>query len=145
MNFKARYQTDKDAESEGVWEDIGEGFRVKVARSNNPHHQRVAENLMRPYRRQIANGSLSNDKMTEITVKAMSEALLLDWEGLEIDDKPVPYSREMAHKLLTEYKDFREEVAELAQSIELFRSSEIEEAEKNSSRASSGKGSGKTT
>lgn len=145
MDFKARYQTDKDAESEGVWEDIGEGFRVKVARSNNPHHQRVAENLMRPYRRQIANGSLSNDKMTEITVKAMSEALLLDWEGLEIDDKPVPYSRETAHKLLTEYKDFREEVAELAQSIELFRSSEIEEAEKNSSRASSGKGSGKTT
>ena len=145
MDFKARYKTDKDAESEGVWEDIGEGFRVKVARSNNPHHQRVAENLMRPYRRQIANGSLSNDKLTEITVKAMSEALLLDWEGLEIDDKPVPYSRETAHKLLTEYKDFREEVAELAQSIELFRSSEIEEAEKNSSSASSGKGSGKTT
>ena len=145
MDFKARYKTDKDAESEGVWEDIGEGFRVKVARSNTPHHQRVAENLMRPYRRQIANGSLSNDKMTEITVKAMSEALLLDWEGLEIDDKPVPYSRETAHKLLTEYKDFREEVAELAQSIELFRSSEIEEAEKNSSSASSGKGSGKPT
>ena len=93
MDFSKRYKTDKDAESEGVWEDCGEGLRVKVARANNPHHQRVIENMMRPYRRQISNGSLSNEKMTEITVKAMAECLLIDWEGVEIDGKNVPYSR----------------------------------------------------
>ena len=145
MDFSKRYKTDKDAESEGVWEDCGEGLRVKVARANNPHHQRVIENMMRPYRRQISNGRLSNEKMTEITVKAMAECLLIDWEGVEIDGKNVPYSREAALDLLTEYKDFREDVAELAQTMELFRATEIEEAEKNSSRASSGKASGKTT
>jgi len=131
MDFKKRYETDKGKESEGVWENLGEGLRVKVARANNPHHQRVAESLMRPYRRQIANGSLSVEKQEEITIKAMAECLLLDWEGLKIDDKAVPYSVAKATELLTEYKDFREEVASIAQSMELFRAEEIEDAEKN--------------
>jgi len=145
MNFKKRYETSKDLENDGVWEDIDEGFRVRVARANNPHHQRIAENLMRPYRRQIASGNLSVEKQQEITIQAMAECLLLDWEGLEIDGKAVPYSVSQAIELLTEYKDFREEIAEIAQSMELFRSKEVEDAEKNSSSASSGKSSGKTT
>jgi hypothetical protein len=145
MDFKKRYETSKELESEGVWEDIGEGFRVRVARANNPHHQRTAESLMRPYRRQIASGNLSVEKQQEITIKSMAECLLLDWDGLVIDEKAVPYSVSQAIELLTEYKDFREEVAEIAQSMDLFRSKEVEDAEKNSSSGSSGKSSGKTT
>ena len=128
-----RYGTSAHKEAEGVWVDLGDGIRVKVARANNPTHLRATERLIKPFRRQIQNNSLPIDKTTELTIKAMSLGILKDWEGIENDKgKPVPYSEDMAVELLTEYKDFREEVSEISQSMEMYRNEEIEEEQKNS-------------
>ena len=107
-----RYGTSAQKEAEGVWVSLGDGIRVKVARANNPAHMKITERLIKPFRRQIQNNSISMDKTNELTIKAMSLGILKDWEGIEDEKgKPIPYSEEMAEIILTEYKDFREEIS----------------------------------
>ena len=128
-----RYGTSAQKEAEGVWVTLGDGIRVKVARANNPAHMKITERLIKPFRRQIQNNSISMDKTNELTIKAMSLGILKDWEGIEDEKgKPIPYSEEMAEIILTEYKDFREEISEISQSMEMYRKEEIEEEQKNS-------------
>ena len=61
----------------------------------------------------------------------MTECIILDWKGLEEDGKTVKYSKAECTRILKEYKDFRDHVSELANSMELFKNEMDAEAEKN--------------
>ena len=50
----------------------------------------------------------------------MAETLLLGWEGITQDGKPVPYSREQARTYLR-IKDFRKKIAGFSDNFEAFR------------------------
>ena len=123
-----RYGTSSEKEREGVWVNLGDDLKVKIARANNPTHSKATERLIKPFRRQVLNNTLPQEKQVEITVKAMATGIVKDWEGLEDDDgKTIDYSVDSCVELLTDYKDFREEIAEISQSMEMFRNEEIEE------------------
>ena len=64
--------------------------------------------------------------------------MLVDWEGIEYDGKPIKYSSKNAEKLLNELKDFREDVLLVANDLSNFRATEIEESSKNSQTSSGG-------
>ncbi|MBM3280822.1 MAG: hypothetical protein FJY95_22500 [Candidatus Handelsmanbacteria bacterium] len=131
-DFRKLFGTDTRKEEEGVWHDLG-GVKVKVARMNNPAHQTAVERITKPYRGQIARGTLPKEKLDELAIRAMAEALLLGWEGLELDGQPIAYSVEAAAKLLTDFRDFRETISALSLDANVYREEEITEAEKNSS------------
>ena len=59
------------------------------------------------------------------------EAIVLDWKGLEEDGKAVPYNQANCIRILTDYKDFREQISEIANEMESFKIAEDEDAEKN--------------
>jgi archaellum component FlaC len=61
----------------------------------------------------------------------MADCIVLDWKGLEEDGKAVKFSKEECVRVLKEYKDFRDHVSELANSMEIFRQEMDAEAEKN--------------
>jgi len=131
FDIKKEYGTDEKKEVEGVWETLGEGCKVLVARTGNPKYEKVYNRITKPYRQQIKRDSLSEEKARDITIQLIAESVLLDWQGIEEDGKPVKYSKKEAIRLLTKYKDFRNAVSELAGSIALFKSQEDEELEKN--------------
>lgn len=128
-----RFRTDLDREVEGVWVDIGKGAKLKIARIGNPKYKEVFSEQAKPYRRQIRSGNLSDEVAERILAKSLAETVLLDWEGLEENGEPLPYSKKAALDLLTnpQYKDFRDLVAELGNEAELFHQKEEEEAEGN--------------
>ena len=133
MSFDIRkeFLTDEKKEIEGVWESIGEGCSIKVARANNPNYNKWFTRLTKPVRRQLRNDTLPEKKSEQILIKLMAKTILLDWEGMYEGGVELEYSEENAIRLLTEYKDFRQQVDDLSKSIELFRAEEDEEAEKN--------------
>lgn len=133
FNPRKEFGTDSDLEVNGVWQDIGDGARVRVARWNNPAHKKVLERLRKKFRHfQMAGRDIPDEEAEKITVESMVEAILLDWDGFVDDDgKELKYSRNAAFSML-EIKDFRDLVAGLSLAAEIFRKKEVEEIAKNS-------------
>lgn len=66
------------------------------------------------------DGQLKPDVGLTVLGDVLAEAVLLDWEGITIDGKPVPYSKELAKKWLTsrEYMVFADGVTWAAQYVD---------------------------
>lgn len=139
MDIFKKYATDATLEKEGVWVDIGEGARVRVARSDNPNFVKCLQSKAKPYRVQSRNRTLSDEVANKVLIETMAETILLDWDGIQKDGKTLPYSKENAVLLLTDLKDFRRIITELADESETFRKQEMEESEKNLKPSSGGK------
>jgi len=121
-----------DAEN-GVWVDMGNDARIKVARMNNKKYKRSIKTLSTPYKRMIQMNALPDDTAEQILNKAMAEAILLDWEGLKLNGEELPYNRDNAMKILSDpaLEDFRNVVMDISNDMELFREQEQEEEIKN--------------
>jgi hypothetical protein len=134
------FETDLDAEVNGETIQLTDEIWVSVARSQNTNHRKALELLTRKHRAQIQNGTIAPEVLEEIANRAASETLLLDWGGIDVDGKKLPYSIENAYKLLSDprLKDFREQVFLIASEAATFRKAEIEEAAKNSAASSPG-------
>lgn len=133
MNLYKQFKTNEAAEVAGVWVPISGTAKIKVARTGNPRHDACIKRLCTPYLKPgMRVTDLSEETWKQITIEAMAEAILVDWEGITDDqDHTVPYSVEEAKKVLS-LKDFLEFVSKIAVSMENFREARIAELEKNS-------------
>lgn len=131
MDFKKAYGTNKTLEKEGVWVPIDETSRIKVARDGNDNYFNALQRLVKEHgfsQFQITKGKIPNDVMADIVLRAMGETVLVDWEGMSDDDKPVKYSPTASYEMLKKYPDFADDVLSIAKNISLFQK-EVEDAE----------------
>jgi hypothetical protein len=108
---------DADRQENGAWvDDIPDvqGLRLKVRGSNNADWRRLQAKLMDAVpRKKKIGGRIDPDEQDRVISSCLLNCCLLDWDGLEDDDgKPIPYSKQMAIKLLNEpeYRRFRDSV-----------------------------------
>lgn len=125
-----RFRTDETKEVEGVWSELGDGARIKVARIGNPEWLKQRRAFEAPHRDALAAGALPQELSEQIAVKAMARSILVDWEGIYEGAKPVKYSVADAERLLA-IKDFRALVMDLAVNQERFRLKTQEQDAKN--------------
>ena len=130
MDLKKLKTSDK-LETEGVWVDIDATTKLKIARFNNPSYKKIIQQKLKPYRSSLRAGTLPDAIMEKALLETISETILLGWEGLQENDADVPYSVEASKRFLTDYPDFRDLVTTLATEADLFRTEDIEAAEKN--------------
>jgi hypothetical protein len=133
LNFKKTFYVNEEKSIDGVWFPY-EDAEFLVARSRSRKYRAEIERLSRKYRRQIELGTLSREKNEEIVTRAMANAILNGWKGsvaLDDDGTQLPYSRENAFLLLTEFPDFRELVSSWSQDIEAYQTDEKESDIKN--------------
>jgi hypothetical protein len=133
MKF-SKFKTDKGAESEGVWVDLPEGLRLKIARLSNPKAANYLDDLRRPYLRAYRDGNLPLDTAKKFIIKTVAKYVLMDWDGLTEDDEKthIVYSEEKALELLESSDDFLNTVVGLAGDRDLFLEEMQEEGRKNS-------------
>lgn len=126
------FKTDKALEEEGTWVSLdGNGTEIKVARMNNRAYKKYFQQITKPYKRLIRNGSLSEDLAEKLLVDAIAHKILLDWNGFTKNGKKFPYSVENAKTFLSESADFRDLVTEAAGEMENYRKKVLEEAAGN--------------
>ena len=130
-DIKKLFGTDPEKEKDGVWQPVGDGMEIKVAKLNNPTYNKRFEFLTKPYRRALRKGTLSNDVAESLMIQCLAETILLDWKGLEEKGKVVKYSVENAIKLLTDYPEFRGTINDIANELAIFQEIEDEEAAEN--------------
>ncbi len=130
MDIK-KFAIDKKSEAEGVWVKLDENTEVKVARMNNARYNKLFRRLSQPYKKAIRTNTLSDSVAEDILYRCAAETILLDWEGLEEDGKPIEYSTDKAYELLKNYEQFRDFVMGCAEDFDLFKVQDAEETEKN--------------
>jgi len=130
-DVKKLFGTDKKKEQEGVWYDIAEGLRMKIARIGNPNYQKKFQAISKPYRRSIRRGTLADEIAEKLLIQCMSESIVLDWEGVEDDGVEIPYSKDAVIELLTKYPELRGYINDIANELEGFQEEFVEEADEN--------------
>ena len=131
MDLAKRFRTDEEAEKTGIWQPIGDGARLKLARLNNPGYTKLYRHLIQDHRVLLEQGLLPDEIHDPIICECLAATVLLDWEGIEFDGELMPYSRENALRTLTELKEFRNLVLRLAASWEAYRVALLELDRKN--------------
>lgn len=140
---------DADRAENGAWvDDIPEveGLRLKVRGTNNKDWRKLQAKLMDVVpRKQRIGGRIDPEQQDAIISKCLLNACLLDWAGLENDDgTQIPYSKQMAEKLLTDpqYRRFRDSVIWAASVVAEHTESDKEEISGNLLTLSAGSTSG---
>lgn len=105
-----RFKLDEKAEVEGVWRNLGEGARIKIARMMNPTYREAMRKRTEPYQALTELGQLGEKLGEEILIGALAEGILVDWEGFEENKLPLQPTMENKIRLLTTHKALREMV-----------------------------------
>lgn len=114
------YATDESLEVSGAWFPMPKGGRLLIARANNAKYNKMLMAQFERFKNILElNDEAADKKNTEIIVDCMAECVLLGWEGISYQKKPIDYSLASA-KLLLGHKDFRQKVAELANTREAY-------------------------
>ena len=103
---------DKDKCLSSVWFEGEGGQEFLVARADNSNYTSLMERLKRPHQRKLEQKKLDGQVIMDILYKAMSQAILLDWRGVnDIDGNQVPYTPEAGYDALSENIDFKEQIS----------------------------------
>lgn len=134
------FQSDTNAELNGVWIPIHDGLELLIARADNINFTQKLRDLGSPHKTAVRMRNMDLKVAADLAKKAMASTILLGWKNLtEADQKtPIVYSEQKAFDLLTENTDFFELVFELSRDRANFVRRENEEALGNSDAASSG-------
>jgi len=123
-NLDKLFKTAKNLETMGVWFDISEetGFLVKrFGGANSPKVKELMNRLYKPYARMIENNTLPIDKELEINARVFVMSSMLDWRGVEVDDKEINFSQEEAVKLMIRLPELFESLVKYASDFSSFK------------------------
>lgn len=132
------FETDEDLENAGIWLDYGD-FRVKIASAGqgNKKYVKYAEKALKPIRRAMQAGAVSNERSMAIMSDIYAKTIVLYWQvkgdngwkpGIEgRDGEVLPFNKEEVAKVFEALPNLFIDVQEQANAISNFRKAEIEE------------------
>lgn len=128
-----RIKTDIEKQNEGTWIEFLMGIRLKIARSRNPRYNEMMRKLTENMRLDMRENKFNTDEFNEMLIQVRAHTVLLGWENIDEDDKPVPYSPEKAMEYFRnpELNDFYTFVVQVSESHEAYKKEIVKDAEKN--------------
>jgi hypothetical protein len=137
-----------DEKSKGTWVPLAPGCSVKVAYTNSKEYRKELGKELRPFRGVLRRtgdyDSVPEVDQEAIAIKMLVDHTIFDWKGVQLPDKDsgelveIPYTRETAIRVLTDYPEFRQLIEEEAAKLANFRAEEQAADEKNLQTASVG-------
>lgn len=149
MSLRKTFKTDKTAETEGVWIEVGinehnsRPQRIKISRmsKSNKRYTKELERVTRPHSSAIQNETLDNELSAKLLREVFADTILLDWDNipkseLTGDDadaaEELAFTRENVLALFEELPDLYDDWEARAKKSAAFRETERENAAKNS-------------
>ena len=105
------------------------GVALKIARMNNSRYKSAFRRLVRPYQKEVENGTLDEATSDNILCEALAEGILVDWNPATFPGN-VKYTKENAKELLLNDTDCRDFVTEFADDINNYLDEDEEEVTK---------------
>lgn len=137
------FETDENLETDGIWLDYGD-FRVRIASAGqgNKKYVKYAEKALKPIRKAMQAGALSNERSIAIMSDIYAKTIVMDWEtmqdgslvkGVEQRDGSIgPVNPEVVKQAFLDLPNLFIDIQEQANSISNFRKAELEEESGNS-------------
>lgn len=124
-NTYAAYRLDK-SETEGSWQDLRSGGKVKVRYENSTRVQDDARRLDKKYRAiMMTEGGLPAETQAERDTELCATSILVDWADITDENGAlIPFSIENARRVLTDLPEMRRDVVYAARVSENFRAQE---------------------
>lgn len=127
-------ETDSDLEANGITLDFGDYGKFQVARAggaNQAYNARSAA-VLKPYRRQIDVGAMTEERLRELLAVPFAETVIKGWEGVtDRDGNDLPFTRENCIQILKDLPALFDTIREHATSVSNYRKEEVEAAVKN--------------
>lgn len=131
MDIFQSFATNESAEKEGVIVEYANA-KFKVARKGNPAYRKLLGKLYKMNRFVLeSKGDAAEKKSDEILSDVISKTILVGWEGVEANGKPLPFSQEAAYDLLLKLKEFRSFIDTASEDLERFKLHQEDEDVKN--------------
>lgn len=89
-----KFKSNLQNENAGVWMELGEGARVKLARINSKPYRKELVEKMKPHRVALDNGVLDEEISKRIIAECMANHIIKDWEGFTLNGEPYVYSKQ---------------------------------------------------
>lgn len=111
------------SETEGVWVEFYGGSKLKVASMDSKPYKAKLAKLARQHKLKLDEDNPEYfDLIQAITVQALAEHVLLDWEGIHLEGKQnIPYTVELGVKVLAGSSKVRSFVEEMAGDYKTFK------------------------
>jgi len=107
-NLDKIFKTDHELESEGIWFEIEKDVAFRIKRFGGVNKNDVAKKLadyQKPYSRQIQMGTMDQGILEEMQLKVFIETSVVDWKGITVEEKEIPFTRESCLELLKALPD----------------------------------------
>lgn len=139
MSLYTAFATDPALEIDGVPVNYGKNSKgqptiITVARAGgrNSAHQKRANVIYKPVRRQLQNENIDEDVLMELTRKLYAETVVKGWSGVEDKEgQELPFSVENCIKLFEDLPDIFLDIKKLADEMQIFRVAAVEDDAKN--------------
>lgn len=142
MSMYDIFETDENLEQTGVWIDYGD-FRVRIASAGqgNKDYVRYAEKKLKPVRKAMDAGALSNERSQALMADIYTQTIILNWEvrvgegwtkGIEDREGNImEFNAENVEATLRALPRLFMDLQEQAMSLSNFRKTELEDEAKN--------------
>jgi hypothetical protein len=147
MSLYKMFQTDKAAEQEGIIVDYGEErFRIARAGGANSQFKKIFAQKIKPYRRQIDNGTMDDAVANRLMAESYADAVVIGWESKIVDadgkekwvktiqneaGADLKFTPENCAQVLIDLPELFADLQHMAGQATHFREEEIEEDSKN--------------
>jgi hypothetical protein len=134
MSLFEAFKTNRDKENSGIWlEDFPSnkdgttpGFLIARASKTNTNYSKAAQKVGKKFQKEMELGILSEDRADPAVKALFLDTVLLGWRNVfDADEKPLPYTRENAAKLIEVLPDLYEFLYAESRSMSNFRDEEI--------------------
>jgi len=128
-----------DELSDGTWVTIetpGGDFKIKIANVAKNEYQSKIDKERKNYfsknkkiGRKVSNEDWIEEGLTAMLPNFIANNILLDWEGLTKDGKPIPFNKELAEKFCSKkFPTISKQIFDAVGDIENFFVKNLEEA-----------------
>ncbi len=121
LDLGEKYGSNPKAEIDGVWQELGDGAAVKVARLGNKEAAKAYRKIPKAVRNMVDEGTMQGTHAEAFLAGYLAENILKDWRGLAVDGVDLPaYSNVEGKKFMVRFRRFRERIWELSADDDLF-------------------------
>lgn len=139
MSLYKQNRTSDSKETVGVPLQFGQNskgepivFTVAREGGRNVQYQKIAEQIFKPYRRQIQHQTIDPIVLDNLLAQVYAKAVVKGWEGVEDEnDEPMPFSEENCLKLLVDLPVVFDAIKETARDFNQYLLESLEVEAKN--------------
>jgi len=135
-----KYRLDDTKSISGVWHEIAPDAKLLIAKWVNTEHRKSIEKRLEKGKYKFQNDDPNDIEVERRINESLANYILIGWDGLILNGKQLKYSVQAAIDLLSDpdFKWLKEIVIEFSMEAENYMQKNIEKAEQNIKKLSSG-------